>query len=102
MFFVPILLLTFLLGHELNSGTMTAAWGIEGLLVFIGALASRERSFRLTGLAILLLSVGKIVAVDAWRMESLHRWIAFIVLGAALLCVSFLYGRYRDTIRQYL
>jgi hypothetical protein len=35
-------------------------------------------------------------------LQSRDRYLTFIVLGIALLGVSFLYARYREAIRQYL
>jgi hypothetical protein len=46
--------------------------------------------------------VMKIIAVDAWRLAPRDRYLTFIVLGASLLLVSFLYSKYRETIRQFL
>ena len=102
LFFVPVMLLTWLLGIEMRHGMVTLAWGLEGVAVFILALWLGERSFRLTGLGILLLSVGKILAVDVWGLDPRDRYLTFIVLGAALLLVSFLYTRNREKLRQFL
>ena len=102
MFFVPILLLTWLLGIEMRHGMVTLAWGVEGVAVFMLALWLAERSFRLTGLGILLLCVGKILAIDVWGLDPRDRYLTFIVLGAALLLVSFLYTRNREKLRQFL
>lgn len=101
-FFLPVLLLTVLLAIEVRKGMTTVAWGAEAVAVFLFALWVGQRSYRLTGLALLLLCVGKIVIVDVWGLESRDRYLTFIALGAALLLVSFLYTRYRETIRQYL
>jgi len=101
-FFAPIVLLTFMLALKMRAGMVTVAWGIEGVLVVLLALAVGERSFRLTGLAVLLLSVAKVMALDAWGLEPRDRYITFIIVGAALLAVSFLYSKYRETIRQFL
>jgi uncharacterized membrane protein len=81
---------------------VTVAWGVEGVLIMLFALAVKERSFRLTGLALLLLCVGKVVAMDVWGLQPRDRYITFIIVGAALLFVSYLYSRYRDAIRQLL
>jgi predicted membrane protein DUF2339 len=101
-FFVPITLLTFMLALKMKTGMITVSWGVEGVLVFLLALAVNERSFRLTGLGLLLLCVGKVMALDVWGLEPRDRYITLIVVGTALMVVSFLYTRYRDTIRQYL
>jgi len=102
LFFIAVGLLTGLLGVEMRHGMVTLAWGIEGLLVFLLALRIGERSFRLTGLGLLLLCAGKILVVDVWRLDPRDRYLTFIVLGASLLLVSFLYTRNRETLRQYL
>jgi uncharacterized membrane protein len=81
---------------------VTVSWGLEGVLIVLIALAVNERSFRLTGLVLLLLCVGKGLAMDAWGLAPRDRYITFIILGAALLLVSFLYSKYRDAIWQFL
>ena len=102
MFFAPVLLLTLMLALKMRAGMVTVAWGIEGVLIVLLALAVGERSFRLTGMSLLLLCVGKVLVRDAWGLAPRDRYITFIILGAALLLVSFLYSKYRDAIRQFL
>ena len=101
-FFIPIFLLTVLLASEMRSGMVTVAWGVEAVAVFVFALWVSQRSFRLTGLGLLLLCVGKIVVVDIWGLSPRDRYLTFIVLGALLLFVNYLYIRYREALRQYL
>ena len=104
-FFVPLIMLTILLQRQLhlaNSGMLTIAWGIEGVAVFLFALWVGMRSFRLAGLGLLLLCVGKIATVDLVGMNGRDRALTAIVLGCALLLVSYLYTRYREALRQYL
>jgi uncharacterized membrane protein len=101
-FFIAVGLLTVLLALEMRLGMVTLSWGVEGVAVFLLALWMGERSFRLTGLGLLLLCVGKILVDDVWKLNPRDRYLTFIVLGAALLLVSYLYTRYRETIRQYL
>jgi len=81
---------------------ITVSWSALGVIVFLFALRVEERSFRLAGLALLLLGVGKIMVVDVWRLDPSDRYITLIVMGSALLLVSFLYSRFRETIRRYL
>jgi uncharacterized membrane protein len=102
LFFIAVGLLTVLLATEMRHGMVTLSWGLEGVAVFVLALWLGERSFRLTGLGLLLLCVGKILLVDVWGIDPRDRYLTFIVLGAALLLVSFLYTRNREALRQYL
>jgi Predicted membrane protein (DUF2339) len=102
IFFIAIGLLTVLLALEMRHGMVTLAWGVEGVAVFLLALWLGERSFRLTGLGLLLLCVGKILVQDVWRLNGSDRYITFFVLGAGLMLVSYLWTRNRETLRRYL
>jgi hypothetical protein len=101
-FFVPIVLLSLMLALKMRSGMVTVSWGIEGVFIILLALALKERSFRLTGLSLLLLCVGKVLVMDVWGLQARDRYLTFIIVGAALLFVSYLYSRYREAIRQLL
>jgi len=101
-FFVAVTLLTLMLARKMPGGLLTMAWGIEGVLIFLFALAVKERSFRLSGLVLLLICVAKVMVMDAWGLQTRDRYLTFIIVGAALVAVSMLYTRYRDTFRQYL
>ena len=101
-FFVPFLILIVLLAVELNAGMITIGWSALGVATFLFALTVSQRSYRLAGLGLLLVCVGKIIAIDIWNAAPRDRYITLIVLGAALLLVSFLYSRYRETIVKYL
>jgi uncharacterized membrane protein len=101
-FFLPMILVTLLIFNDVSQGRVTIAWGVEAVAAFLFALIVGERSFRLAGLGLLMLCVGKIVVLDVWRQERSDRYITLIILGAALLLVSFLYTRYSEAIRQYL
>jgi hypothetical protein len=100
-FFVPFSLLLVLQALVSQRG-VTMAWGVTGVAVFISALWLGQRSFRLAGLGLLLVCVAKLGAVDTWRMSSGDRYLTFILIGAILVLVSFLYNKFRETIRGYL
>ncbi len=102
LFFAPVLLITLMIAIKMNPGMVTLSWGLEGLLVILLGLSVSERSYRITGLLLLLLCVCKIVLRDAWRLTERDRYITFIALGAALMLVSTLYNRYRESVRRLL
>ncbi len=101
-FFAPGALVALTIAVKMNPGMVTLSWAIEGVLVILLGLLVSQRSYRLTGLIMLLLCVAKIVARDAWLLGERDRYTTFIVLGAALTLVSMLYGKYRDTVRRLL
>jgi uncharacterized membrane protein len=91
-----------LLSLEVRRGFLTAAWGLEALIVFLGVLKLDERAYRWFSLILFLLCVGRIIAVDVWNLDALGRIVSFMGLGAALLAVSFLYARHREILRRVL
>ncbi len=101
-FFVPTVLLTVLLTLEVRRGFLTAAWGLEGLVVFLVVLRMDERAYRWFSLLLLLLCVGRVVIVDVWNFDALGRIISFMGLGVVLIAVSFLYARHREILRKVL
>lgn len=101
-FFVPVILLVVLLFLKLTGFKMTMAWFAEGFVVFILALWARERSFRLTGLALMMLCIGKLGYDTLSFKDPLVRTAAWIGIGLLVLVVSFLYGRNREALRDYL
>jgi hypothetical protein len=101
-FFAAFALEVVALAVKLSSGHITIAWSLLGLCVFLFALAVGERSYRLAGLGLLLVSVAKILLMDVWQLSSSDRYTTLIVLGLALLAVSFLYTRFGVVIRRYL
>jgi len=101
-FFAPFGLMVVALAFKLSSGSITIAWSLVGVAVFLFALTVGERSYRLAGLALLLLSVVKIVLIDVWALTPPDRYMTLIVMGLALLAVSFLYTRFGTVIRRYL
>lgn len=101
-FFAPFGMMVVALAVKLSSGHITIAWSLLGLGAFLFALIVGERSFRLAGLGLLLVSVAKILLMDVWKLAAPDRYTTLIVLGLALLAVSFLYTRFSTTIRKYL
>jgi Predicted membrane protein (DUF2339) len=101
-FFVPVLLVTVMLALKTTVGIITFFWGVEGALIVFFALAVKERSFLHAGFGLLLLCIGKVLAMDMWRLDLRHQVIAFIGVGLAACAVSFLYIRFSHNLRQEL
>ncbi len=102
LFFVPLLLTTILLATEMRRGMLTVAWGIEAVVVFVFALWMNERSYRLAGLALLLLCIGKVFLFDFWSLGLRDKAMTGIVMGVVLIGVSVLYTRKKEAILRLL
>jgi uncharacterized membrane protein len=95
-------LVAILLFHEVSGNVLTIAWSIEGFLVLALGFVVVDRSFRLFGIGLLTICVVKLIVIDLEGVETIYRIVSYIVLGLLLLSASFVYTRYRDTIRRYL
>jgi hypothetical protein len=102
LFFVPVALSVVLLYLEVSGWKLTGDLAVEGLVIWVLALWAKERTFRLTGLALVLLSVGKILFWDTWQVHDARRYIALLAVGMILMLLGFLYGKYREGLRDYL
>jgi uncharacterized membrane protein len=74
---------------------MSALWGVAGLCALLTGLRRDLREVRLAGLALLMLTVGKVFLYDLAALESVYRVLSFLALGALLLAASFAYQRLR-------
>jgi hypothetical protein len=102
-FFAAVTLVTVVLAYLLPGVSMTLAWGVEAAAIFAFGLALRERTFRLTALGLLVVCVLKIGAYDVWNFaDAVTRILTLVALGVILLGVSFLYGRFRERVRELL
>jgi hypothetical protein len=88
--------------HRGAFGELTTSWTILALVVFATGLTLRERIYRLGGFVILGLALGRLFLFDVWKFDSLYRIVSFLVLGAALLALSFVYHRYSEALRKFL
>jgi uncharacterized membrane protein len=91
-----------MLALKMRAGMITVSWGVESLSILIFAFLINERSFRLTGLLLLLVCFAKILLVDMWGLETRDRYITLIIVGIAMFLASFLYTKYSEKIRQFL
>ena len=85
--------------HTLPS--LTVAWSLLASAFFAAGLALRDRQYRLGGLALLGIAVGRVFFVDVWALGALGRTLSFIVLGVVLLVIGYAYNRFEEKLRQW-
>jgi uncharacterized membrane protein len=95
-------LMAILFYYELPSGWVTIAWAIEALILLLIGMTVEERSFRIYGLVLLLLSLLKLVMIDVSGVEAIYRILSYIGLGLILLMASLIYTRNRSVIEKYI
>lgn len=91
-----------LLGPVADGFLLTICWSLYAFLVLGLGFILRERTYRLLGLMILGTAVGRVFLVDVWQFETIYRILSFLVLGAVLLIIGFLYNRLAETLRRWL
>ena len=85
-----------------SGANLTVAWAILALLLISAGFALRERIYRLGGLAVLTLAIGRVFFVDVWQLGSFFRILSVLVLGVILLLLGFAYNRFAEQIRRWL
>jgi uncharacterized membrane protein len=76
--------------------SLSLVWAVYGGAMLAAGMSRRSKLLRMMALALLGLTILKVFLFDLSSLEKLYRIISFIVLGAILLAVSFLYQRYRQ------
>jgi uncharacterized membrane protein len=90
------LALVWLVGEWMPPGLTTLGWVVAAFGMFAVGFALRERRYRLTGIGVLALALGRLLIVDLARLPIGQRVITFILLGVMLLVISYTYTRLRD------
>jgi len=88
--------------HEVSGSVLTIAWGLEGVGLLAAGFPLSDRVLRLSGLGLLTGCIGKLFFWDLSFLDTLPRIFSFIVLGALLVAVSWVYTRFRDHVQRYL
>ncbi|HUS06150.1 MAG TPA: DUF2339 domain-containing protein, partial [Bryobacteraceae bacterium] len=96
------ILLTSLIYNEMHGHLLTVALGIEGAVLLAVGFVLLERTFRLSGLVLFLICIGKLFAYDLRELDTMSRILSFILLGLLLLGASWIYTRFREQIRRLL
>lgn len=99
---VATLLLTILLIVKLQGVLLTVSLGIEGMLLFLLGFGIKEKHWRMFGLVILLLALGKAFLIDLRQLSTLYYILCLIGLGMALLFVSYVYTKNKDKIKKLI
>jgi Predicted membrane protein (DUF2339) len=91
-----------LIWHEVSGSMLTIAWGLEGVALLAAGFPLLDRILRLSGLALLIGCIGKLFIWDLRNLDTLPRIFSFVILGALLVAVSWVYTRFRETVQRYL
>jgi uncharacterized membrane protein len=72
---------------------LTVFWGVYALLLVFRGIGKELKQLRIMGIALLGITLIKLFFYDISNLSTLAKTVVFIVLGALILLVSFLYNR---------
>ncbi|WP_132055879.1 DUF2339 domain-containing protein [Pseudocnuella soli] len=75
---------------------VTLLWLLLAVGMFALGAMLREKLWRLASLALMALTLIKLLALDSQRFSAGHKVVAYVVLGLLLLIVSFFYQKFRQ------
>jgi uncharacterized membrane protein len=84
--------------YETTQLALSALWGSYAAILLAVGIRLRQPWARYLGLGVFGVTLVKMVTIDLWQLEMLHRTIAFLGLGILMIACSFLYNRFRDLI----
>lgn len=90
-----VLLIAVYIAAHVTDNLISPASGALGLVVLGVGFVLRNKHIRTLGIAVLLYTVARVFLVDIVGLNAFGRMISFIVLGAFLLLVAYLYNRSR-------
>ncbi len=83
----------FFLFLSFSGPVLTSLLILESFALFTMSMILRENSFRLSSFLLILFSLGRLIILDMARSDTLERAVVFILAGAVLLGMNWMYGR---------
>ena len=82
-----------------NRTLITMGWFALGVGLILMSLLAREKFYRYSGLAVIVLSIARVFLIDMRQQDALLRIAAFTLLGVGLLPISYGYHRWMTRLR---
>lgn len=95
-----LVLLTQLIWLEMESFWISIGWASLALLIMVLGFGLKQKALRLQGILLFAITIVKVFVYDTSELSTLYRTVSFLVLGAILLSVSFVYAKYKDRLKD--
>ncbi|MDC7241463.1 MAG: hypothetical protein PQJ50_13990 [Spirochaetales bacterium] len=73
---------------------LTSLLILESFALFIPGILLKENSFRISSFLLILFCLGRLIFIDMARTDTLERAVVFILTGAVLLGMNWMYGHF--------
>jgi uncharacterized membrane protein len=95
-----VILLAMFIGFNWNGLTITLLWVVLAVILFSLGIYAHRSWPRLAAILLMMVTLGKLVIFDSSKFTTVQKIIAYIIVGALLLVVSFLYQKFKQTLFQ--
>jgi hypothetical protein len=93
-FIAAIIMLVVAIHQYVTSQWISLSLGLASVLVIITGFFDGNKTERMGGMALLALTLGRIVLVDLAGLDIIFKIITLIILGVLFLGVSYIYNRF--------
>lgn len=84
------------IGFQWKGITVTLLWLLTAVALFAAGVKLKSTPWRMAAIALMGFTLFKLVAFDSLTFSTLQKVIAYLVLGALLLVVSFFYQKFKE------
>jgi len=88
-----VVLIVLFIGFYLNGFFVTISWVAFSILLFCWGIFNHRSWPRLTAILLMIVTLGKLVIFDSSKFSPIQKIVAYLVIGALLLVLSFFYQR---------
>lgn len=96
MGYYALSLFVIFIGFEWNGIVVTLLWLLTAVVLFVVGVRFRSIPMRMAAIALMGVTLLKLIALDSLRFSTLQKVIAYLVLGVLLLLVSYFYQRFKQ------
>ncbi len=94
-------LVALLIFYEVSGRVLTVAWATEAATLLIIGLVLRDQVLRLFSLGLFGICIVKAFVYDMGALSTPYRILSFVLLGILLVCVSWIYTRFRGRVTSH-
>jgi len=95
-----VVLIAVFIGFYWNGFFVTILWVAFSIILFGWGIISHRSWPRLAAILLMIFTLGKLVIFDSSKFTPIQKIIAYLIIGALLLVLSFFYQRNKTTIKN--
>jgi hypothetical protein len=83
-----------------NTIGLSILWGLYSLLLIIAGIRKNQQHLRIMAIILFGITLFKLIFYDTAHLETVPKTIVFVSLGLMLLLISFLYNKFKDSLKE--